>query len=285
MTPLRQLFIETLTNRNYSTRTIEAYVFWVAAFARLFGKSPEVLGPDEIHKFQVWLQSQRRTSWSAFNQAMCALRFLYREVLLRPDVLPRIHFMRRERKLPVVLSPEEVSALLSSVHDLVQRTILTTIYACGLRLGEALSLRIGDIDPALMIVHVRLGKGRKDRNVGLSPVLLQMLRAYCRAKHPSGWLFPSRRDPSKPFHPTSVQKAIRAAAQRAGITKAVSPHTLRHSYATHAMNDGAPMRVLQVALGHRSINTTQLYTHVSPEALIKMRSPLDTLPPPPKKRR
>jgi integrase len=284
MTPLRQRMIETMVVRNYSERTIEAYVWWVALFARHFGRSPELLGPEEVHEFQVWLQGQYRTSWAGFNQAMCGLRLLYREVLGRPEMVERLHFMRRETKVPVVLSPDEVSALLAAVDPLESRTILTTIYACGLRLSEALHLRPGDIDSARGMVWVRRGKGRKDRGVALSPVLLEMLRSWWRTARPVTWLFPSRCDASRPCSDSTVQKAIHRAAKAAGIRKPVSPRTLRHSFATHAMESGTPLRVIQTVLGHRSMRTTEIYTHVTPEGLARLRSPLETLPPPSGKR-
>lgn len=280
MTPLRQRMIETMVIRNYSERTIKTYVWWVALFAKHFGRSPELLGPEEIHGFQVWLQGQNRASWAGFNQAMCALRLLYREVLGRPEMIERLHFMRRERKVPVVLSSAEVSALLTAIDAAEARMILTTIYACGLRLGEALRLRPGDIDAERGMIWVRRGKGRKDRCVMLSPVLLAMLRTWWRVARPETWLFPSPRDASRPCNASSVQKAIRRAAQAAGIRKPVSPRTLRHSFATHTMEAGTPMRVIQTVLGHRSIRTTELYTHVTPEGLAQLRSPLETLPPP-----
>lgn len=284
MTPLRQRMIETMVVRNYSERTIEAYVWWVALFAKHFGRTPEVLGPAEVHEFQVWLQANRRSSWSGFNQAMSALRFLYREVLERDEMVARLHYMRRERQVPVVLSPDEVSALLAMISGLEARMILTTIYACGLRLGEALRLRPGDIDAERGMIWVRRGKGHKDRCVALCPVLLESLRAWWRATRPTSWLFPSRRDSSRPCNASTVQRAIHEAARAAGIQKVVSPRTLRHSFATHTMEAGTPMRVIQTVLGHRSIRTTELYTHVTPEGLAKMRSPLETLPPPPKRR-
>jgi len=276
--------IETMVVRNYSKKTIEAYVWWVALFAKHFGRSPELLGPEDVHEFQVWLQASRRSSWSGFNQAMSALRFLYREVLGRAEMVERLRYMRRERQVPVVLSPDEVSALLAMIGGLEARMILTTIYACGLRLGEALRLRPGDIDAERGMIWVRRGKGHKDRCVTLSPVLLELLRGWWRAERPTLWLFPSRRDSSRPCDASTVQRAIHEAARAAGIDKPVSPRTLRHSFATHAMEAGTPMRVIQTVLGHRSIRTTEIYTHVTPEGLAKLQSPLETLPQPTAKR-
>lgn len=284
MTPLRQRMIETMVVRNYSKKTIEAYVWWVALFAKHFGRSPELLGPEDVHEFQVWLQASRRSSWSGFNQAMSALRFLYREVLGRAEMVERLRYMRRERRVPVVLSPDEVSALLAMISGLEPRMILTTIYACGLRLGEALRLRPGDIDAERGMIWVRRGKGHKDRCVTLSPVLLELLRGWWRAERPTLWLFPSRRDSSRPCDASTVQRAIHEAARAAGIDKPVSPRTLRHSFATHAMESGTPLRVIQTVLGHRSMRTTEIYTHVTPEGLAQLRSPLETLPPPSRKR-
>lgn len=278
MTPLRQRMIETMVVRNYSKKTIEAYVWWVALFAKHFGRSPELLGPEEVHEFQVWLQASRRCSWSGFNQAMSALRFLYRELLERAEMVERLHYMRRERQVPVVLSPDEVSALLAMIGGLEARVIVTTIYACGLRLGEALRLRPGDIDAERGMIWVRRGKGHKDRCVTLSPVLLELLRGWWRTERPTTWLFPSRRDSSRPCDASTVQRAVHEAARAAGIEKPVSPRTLRHSFATHAMESGTPMRVIQTVLGHRSMRTTEIYTHVTPEGLAQLRSPIETLP-------
>jgi site-specific recombinase XerD len=278
MTPLRQRMIEKLELRNYSPKTISAYVAAVAQFARHFGRSPERLSGEEIRLWQVHLRDTRRVSWSAFNIAMCALRFFYREVAERDDLIPRLAFMRKERPLPVVPSAHEVCCFLEAVPVLRYRMVLTVAYGCGLRLSEAVRLEPRDIDSARMVIHVRRGKGRKDRYVTLSPVLLDMLRSYWQSERPKQWLFPSLLDADRPMSLSTIQKCCKRASAAARLGKRVTARSLRHAFATHLLERGTSIRVVQVLLGHSSVTTTQIYTHVSNEAIAKVVSPLDHLP-------
>lgn len=278
MTPLRQRMIEKLELRNYSPKTISAYVAAVAQFAKHFGRSPDRLTGEEIRLWQVHLRDTRRVSWSAFNIAMCALRFFYREVAGRDDLIPRLAFMRKERPLPVVPSADEVCCFFEAVPVLRYRMVLTVAYGCGLRLSEAVRLEPRDIDSARMVVHVRRGKGKKDRYVTLSPVLLDMLRSYWQSEHPKQWLFPSLLDADRPISLSTIQKCCKRASAAARLGKRVTARSLRHAFATHLLERGTSIRVVQVLLGHSSVTTTQIYTHVSNEAIAKVVSPLDHLP-------
>lgn len=277
MTPLRRRMIEDMRLRNLAERTIETYVERVAAFARHFAASPEHLGHEDIRTFLLHLVA-RKASWSLVNQTRCALRFLYRYTLKRPWVDDGVACSKVPRKLPVVLSLDEVAQLFAAVAGLKHRAILMTAYAAGLRLSEVVALRIEDIDSRRMVLRVRQGKGRKDREVMLSPRLLEILRLYWRAERPRDYLFPGR-DPDRPISPTSVQKICKAALKASGLKKRVSPHSLRHSFATHLLEAGADVKTIQLLLGHRHLSTTARYTHVSTARLHGTSSPLDRLPP------
>lgn len=274
--PLRERMLATLRNRNYSPRTEETYINAVAQFARHFRKSPEKLGAQEILEYQTYLRDERKVSFSAFNQAVSAIKFLYRKVLDQPDVVSRISYGRMGRRLPVVLSKEEVAQLLGSIRVFRYRVLLTTIYACGLRLGEALALRVADIDSRRMMIRIRYGKWRKDRYVPLPPLLLEMLREYWRREKPRDYLFFAVRNPQQPTDAGTVQHFMKGAVRASGITKHVTAHTLRHSFATHLLEEGVPSRTVQVLLGHSSVNTTEHYMHVSPQLLARIKSPLET---------
>ena len=278
MTPLRQRMIEKLRIKNYSEKTQEAYVAAVREFARFLSRSPDQARAEDIHAYQVHLKEERHASWSGFNVAMSALRFFYRNVLEREELLPRLRFMRRERALPVVPSAEEVCRLLEAMKDRRMRMALTVAYACGLRTREVLRLQPADIDSQRMLIHVRQGKGKVDRYVTLSPILLKMLRSYWRSEHPKQWLFPRRRNPSLPIHEATIQRACQKGCAAAGLTKQLTPRSLRHAFATHLLEAGTNLRVVQTLLGHRSVRTTQIYTHVSAEAIASVVSPLDLLP-------
>ena len=277
MTPLRQRLIADLQVRNYSPRTVKCYVHHVAAFARHFQTSPEQLGPEQIRAYQVYLVQEKQASWSWFNQAVCALRFFYNVTLARNYPREYVPFGKRPKTLPVVLSLEEVAKLFSCVKYPKHRMLLRTAYAAGLRLSEVLHLQVGHIDSARMLLHVVRGKGAKDRLVPLSPQLLHELRAYWQTCRTRTWLFPGQ-PPEKPLHGVSVQRALQRAAQQAGLRKRVSPHTLRHSYATHLMEAGVDLFTIQKLLGHRDLATTAMYTHVSQQRVQGIASPLDLLP-------
>jgi integrase/recombinase XerD len=266
MTPLRQRLIDDLRLRNYSPRTIEAYVAGVAKFARHCGRSPDQLGPEDLRAFQLHLLAAK-ASWSQFNQIVSALRFFYAVTLGRRDAVPFIPYGKKPRTVPAVLSPAEVARLLDAARPGRERVFLQTTYACGLRLGEAIHLQVRDIDSARLVVVVRHGKGAKDRLVPLAPRLLAELRRYWLTHRSPLYLFPGR-GPGRPLNPGGVQRDFQRALGRAGLTKRATPHTLRHSFATHLLENDADLRVIQELLGHASISTTEIYTHVSSSRLV-----------------
>lgn len=274
-TALREKMRAILRARNYSPRTEETYIAAVVHFARHFRTPPDQLGAEHVIAYQVWLRDQKRASHVLFNQTMCALRFFYGQVLDRQDVVERIRYARHERRLPVVLSVEETIELLRSIEHPRYRVLLTTIYATGLRLSEALALRAADIDSKRMVVRVRQGKGKKDRYVPLPAVLLELLREHWRSEHLHDLLFPHLSDPSRPADPTGVQRYLQRLVAKAGLTKKVTPRTFRHCYATHLIEQGTSTRVVQVLLGHSNVHTTETYTHVSPSTLGNVTGPLE----------
>lgn len=276
MTPLRQRMLEDLRVRNYAAKTQQTYIHHVARFARHFGRSPDQLTSEDIRTYLVHLVETEHVSWSLFNQAACALRFFYLVTLGRGDIVPHIPFPRTPKKLPTVLSAEEVARLLRAVRNAKHRAVLITIYAAGLRVSEALALKVSDIDTQRMIITVRQGKGRKDRTVMLSPSLLAILRDYARHFRPHEWLFPGYRH-DRPLSATVVQRACARARLAAGLSKPATVHTLHHSFATHLLEAGTDLRLIQTLLGHGSIKTTAIYTHVSTQRLHGTRSPLDRL--------
>ena len=281
MTPLRQRLIDDLRLRNYSPRTIEAYVGQVVQFARYHHRSPDLLGPDDVRAYLLHLLAQQ-ASWSRFNQTVCALRFFYGITLGRRDQVPFIPFGKKPHPLPHVLAPEEIVRLFEAAPAGPQRLRLQVLYACGLRLSELLHLQVRDIDSQRLVVVVRQGQGRKDRLVPLSVRLLQELRAYWRHYRPALWLFPGA-DPTQPLGASGVQRQCQRAARRAGLTKRCSPHTLRHSYATHLLEAGVDILTVQALLGHRHLSTTAHYIHVDTRRLRQTPSLLDllVLPTPP----
>jgi integrase/recombinase XerD len=276
MTLLRRRMIDDMGLRNLAPKTIEVYTQRVAAFARHFKRSPEALGPDEVRAYLLHLVQERHVSWSYYNQTVAALRFLYEVTLERQGVMQRIRCPKVPKKLPVVLSQDEVTRVLSAVGSLKHRALLMTAYAAGLRVSEVASLRIEDIDSKRMVIRVRQGKGRKDRYVMLSPRLLAILREYWKATRPAEWLFPGD-IPGRPLTEASVQRVCVRAGRDAGLDKHVTVHTLRHSFATHLLEAGTDIRTIQVLLGHRNLKTTAIYTHVSPAAVEATHSPLDRL--------
>jgi len=275
MTPLRQRFIDDLRLRNYAQRTIETYVGRIVAFAKHFGRSPDLLGPEEVRTFQLHLL-ERRVSWSSFNQAVCALRFLYGTTLGRPEQLPLIPYGKRPKTLPSVLAPQEVLRLIDAAPTPRDRIFLQVAYGCGLRLSELIHLRVTDIDSARMVIQVRQGKGAKDRLVPLSPRLLQELRDYWRRYRPSAWLFPGDK-PGQPISGSNMQRRFGQLVQRVGLTKHCSLHTLRHSYATHLLEAGVDLLTLKTLLGHKTLETTTRYLHVNSQRLQQTPSLLDLL--------
>jgi site-specific recombinase XerD len=262
--------------RNFAPGSVNAYVDCVARFARHFGKSPDSLGPQDVRAFLLHLIEQRRVSWSYYNLHLQALRFLYNITLGRPAALEHLVCPRQPKRLPVVLSPDELARFFAAVSSPKHRASLMTAYAAGLRVAEVASLQVSDIDSQRMVLRVRQGKGRKDRYVMLSPVLLEILRAYWKAARPRTWLFPSPCGDG-PLTPSAVMKACRRAHRASGLEKHVTVHTLRHSFATHLLEAGTDLRTIQVLLGHDSPRTTAVYTHVSPAAVRATVSPLDRL--------
>jgi integrase/recombinase XerD len=282
MTPLRQRMIEDMNLRNLAPRTVQVYVERVAKFAQHYGKSPEKLGAADVRAYLVHLVHNRHVSWSYYNQALCALRFVYNITLGKDWILKSIVCPKQEKKLPVVLSPAEVSQFFQAITNLKHRAILMTAYAAGLRVSEVVALRVEDIDSRRMVIRVRQAKGRKDRYVMLSSRLLDLLREYWKARRrrpelrSSPWLFPGQ-NPDRPMTSKPVHNACKAVREASGLSKRVTVHTLRHSFATHLLEAGTDIRTIQVLLGHRSIKTTALYTHVSTATLEATHSPLDRL--------
>jgi site-specific recombinase XerD len=279
MTPLRKRYLEDLQLRNYAPGTKEMYVSRVAQFAKHFRTSPANLGPDQIRQYQLHLVQEGKVGWSVFNQTVCALRFLYGTTLHKDWAVPRIPFPRREVKLPVVLSAEEVAAFLAALPNLKYRVIATTAYATGLRISETLALQPADIDAKRMMVHVRDGKGNKERYVMLSPKLLTILREYYKTYRPKTWLFPGGKA-GQPLTKRTVARAFRAARRALPGDKKITPHTMRHTFATHLLDAGVNIRIIQMLLGHGSLRSTARYTHVAQSTVASTPSPLDSLPEP-----
>ncbi|MFK7817527.1 MAG: tyrosine-type recombinase/integrase [Planctomycetaceae bacterium] len=268
---------EDMLLRNMSQRTIDAYTYHVRRFARFLGRSPETAAPEDVRSFQLHLIREVKVGWSSFNQAVCGLRFLFRTTFPRPWHVKMVPFGKKPKKLPVVLSGEEVNRLLSCITNLKHRTFLLTCYAAGLRLSETAALRISDIDSQRMQLTVSLGKGAKERRVPLSPRLLEELRSYWKTIRPPEFLFPGR-DLSRPINVNSMQKVCKAAVLRSGLKKNVSPHTLRHSYATGLLEAGVDLLTISQLLGHKSFSTTMVYLHVRRTHLDSVPSPIDWLP-------
>lgn len=276
MSPLRKRMIEALELRGLSPKTVKLYVDCVARFAGHCGKSPDKLTAEDVRQYLLYLVHERKVAWGTYKQALAALRFLYRWVLDTGEVVQDIRAPRPERRLPVVLSFAEVHRFFAAIPSFKHRTILMTAYAAGLRVSEAANLRVSDLDSQRMVIRVVQGKRSKDRYTMLSPLLLQMLRHYWWAARPTDYLFPGR---GRSGHVTSstVQRACIDAQTRAGLSKEVTPHTLRHSFATHLLEGGTDLRVIQQLLGHSSPRTTALYTHVSNKLIAQTKSPLDLL--------
>lgn len=275
VSPLRRRMIDDMSLRNLSPATQRSYLHAVKKFSRHFGRSPDQLGLEDVRAFQVHLVAQG-ISWPALNQTVCALRFFYGVTLDRAEIPERIAYARTPHKLPTILSADEVVRFLEAVPSLKARTALTTAYSAGLRASEAVSLKIADIDSDRGVIQVRHGKGAKDRTVMLSPQLLAILRTYWRLAHPRDWLFPGR-GADKPIDVQVLHAACRSATKAAGLVKRVSVHTLRHSFATHLLESGIDIRIIQVLLGHSSLSTTARYTQVATTTISATRSPLDRL--------
>ncbi len=278
MGKLRDTMQKDMDIRGLSPRTQSTYLGCMKGFVKFYMKSPDQLDLNDIYKYQVYLVQQKKASWSFFNQSVCALRFFYKTTLNKDWDVKHIPFQKKGKKLPVVLSKEEVQSILHGVSNLKHKAILQTLYGAGLRIQEALNLSYKDIDSSRMLIRVRQGKGKKDRYVMLSEKLLNTLRVYWKASQPKPvlYLFPGR-DPTKPLTSETVQRVMKRIIKKAGITKTATPHVLRHSFATHLLEDGYDVRKIQFLLGHKSLQSTCTYTHVARDFLQKTTSPLDTL--------
>ena len=284
MTEMRRRMEQELNLRGLSENTKRVYLAAVRSYAAFHHQPPDQMGAEEVRSYLVYLAETKKLSGSAINQALCGIRFFYIYVLRRPCDVEPVRFSKRRRKLPVVLTESEVVQLLAAAPTDRDRAILMTLYAAGLRLSEALSLQVGDSDSKAMRIFVRAGKGGKERYVMLSQRLLEELRHYFREARPKLWLFyGAHRD--EPIHPRTVQRIVKTAVQKAGLTKPVTAHTLRHSFATHLLERGTSLRYIQELLGHESYKTTLIYTHVSPASLGRVVSPLDRLPVEPRQSR
>jgi site-specific recombinase XerD len=271
---------EDMQVRNLALNTQTSYVQQVSLFARYFHKSPEELGPEDIRAYQVYLTNEKKLAPGSVLIAVAALRFLYKVSLKRDwtfeDIIPA---PKKPQKLPVVLSPEEVLQFLDCVGNTKHRAILTTCYAAGLRISEAVRLTIPDIDSQRMVIRVEQGKGQKDRYVMLSSKLLEILRHWWRVEKPRPWLFPGD-SPGRHISKDAVEQACQKARRRCSIPKPITPHSLRHAFAVHLLEFGADVRTIQLLLGHRSLATTARYLRIATCKVCSTSSPLDLLPHP-----
>jgi len=280
VTHLRQLMRDELQRRNYSPNTVRSYVHAVEDFARHFGRSPDQLGPDHVREYQVHLFRDRKLSARTVAGRTAALRFLFVKTLRRPYLPEALPFPKHSRRLPTVLSQEEVARLIDASGNLMHRAMLMTLYATGVRRAELCRLKVADIDSARMVLHIHEGKGGRDRDVPLSPKLLATLREYWRWMKPKTYLFPGMENNWRADVPVTTKVAwiaVTEAAKAAGITRRVSPHTLRHSYATHLLEAGADLRTIQVLLGHAKLADTTVYLHLSRRHLQAVPSPIESL--------
>lgn len=280
MTHLRQRMSEDMQVRNLSPNTQLSYVQQVSLFARYFGKSPEVLGPQDIRAYQLYLTNEKKLAPGSILIAVAALRFLYKVTLHKNWIFEEIiPGPKKPQKLPVVLSPEEVLRFLGCVQSIKHYAILTTCYAAGLRISEAIRLKCTDIDSQRMVVRIEQGKGQKDRYVMLSPKLLETLRNWWRVEKPKEWLFPGD-IPGEHITRGAVEDACQKAHRLCGISKPITPHSMRHAFAVHLLESGTDVRTIQLLLGHRSLATTARYLRIATSKVCSTPSPLDLLPHP-----
>jgi integrase/recombinase XerD len=270
---LRERMIEDMTVRGIGAKTRHDYVRHVRTFAAFIGRSPDTTTPEEVRRFQLH-QTETGVGAPSINSAVSALRFLFSVTLDRPDLARRLTVVREARKLPLVLSAQEVALLLEAAPGPKYKAALATAYGAGLRVAEVVALKVGDADSTRMMLPVEQGKGRRDRHAMLSPQLLELLRDWWRIARPPGWLFPGR-DPLLPLTTRQLNRAVHTAAAMAEIKKRVTPHTLRHSFATHLLEQNIDIRVIQVLLGHAKLDTTAIYTRVATNTIRGVRSPLD----------
>ena len=282
MTHLRKMMLEELQRRNYAQDTTRSYIRTVEDFARHFHCSPDRLGPRHIREYQAELFEKRKLSAGSVAVRLAALRFFYCKTLKRAWSIAETPYPKKDHRLPAILSQEEVTQLIAAASTAFHRTLLLTLYATGVRRAELTHLKVSDIDSQRMVIHVQGGKGRKDRDVMLSPKLLQELREHWQRlrRKPRVWLFPGHHDhgADHPIDTKTVWQACQQAAQRAGLQKDVHPHTLRHCFATHLLEAGADLRTIQILLGHNDLKETARYLHLSQRHLHAAASPLDSLP-------
>jgi len=272
--------LEELQRRNYSEITTRKYLQYVTEFARHFGKSPDQLGPNELRSYQAYLLQERKVTPGTAVICVAALRFFFIKTLKRHQFREFLPYPKDRRRLPTVLSPEEVARLINAAGTLFRRTLLMTLYGTGMRRSELAHLKVGDIDSQRMIIRVVAGKGGKDRDLPLSPTLLETLREYWRWRKPKLYLFPTRTrglPVEEPISDKTVWIACSEAARRAGINKRVAPHTLRRSWTTHLLEAGTDLRTIRVLLGHGDLETTAQYLHLSRRHLQAVSNPLDGL--------
>jgi integrase/recombinase XerD len=282
VTHLRRIMLEELERRNYARTTIDSYIHTVEHFAQYFRRSPDQLGPDHIREYQVALFKKFKLAPNTVSQRLAALRFFYIQTLKKGWSVAETPYPKKVLHLPMILSQEEVAHLINSALTPFHRIVLMTLYATGVRRAELARLKISDIDSQRMVIHIQGGKGRKDRDVMLSPKLLKALREYWRGlkRKPTQWLFPGGRSHTadRPITPKAVYYACLHAARRSGLQeKKIHPHTLRHCFATHLLESGADLRTIQLLLGHRDLEETTIYLHLSRRHLSATTSPLDAL--------
>ena len=280
MTKLLQRLHDELVRRHYATTTRESYLKILKAFHRYVGKRLDHVGPHDLRRYQVYLLEERRLAVGTVAAQLAALRFFYLRVLKRRHMKEDLPYPKRPRRLPIILSPEEVQRLIAGAQNLFHRTMLMTLYGGGLRRSELLHLKVSDIDSQRIVLRIERGKGGHDREVPLSPTLLTALREYWRWMRPQIYLFPGTRNgwrADKPLSARVIWDAVRVAARQAGIDKHVSQHTLRHSYATHLLEAGADLRTIQVLLGHADLSHTTVYLHLSRRHLQAAPNPLEQL--------
>lgn len=275
ISPLRQRMIDDMTIRGLGQKTQDDYIRAVVNFTRFFGASPDRASVEDIRRFQLHLR-EHGVGVPTINSTVSALRFLFKVTLRRSDIVDHLPYARAPRKLPVVLSSGEVGRLLDAAPGLKYKAAFSIAYGAGLRVSEVVSLKVSDIDSERMVIRVEQGKGRKDRYVMLSPYLLDLLRAWWQKARPVGWLFPGQ-DPLQPLSTRQFRRACHAAVEAAGIEKRVSPHTLRHSFATHLLEQHTDIRVIQVLLGHAKLDSTALYTRVATKTIREVKSPLEQI--------
>jgi len=275
MSPLRRRMIEDMTIRNRSPSTQQSYIYAIVKFSRHFGCSPDQLNLEQVRAYQLHLIHQKR-SWSHINQVACALRFFYGVTLGQTEAFERIVGGQKPDKLPLVLTGEEIARFLQAVSGLRNRTVLATAYAAGLRVSEVVRLKVASIDSRRMLIHIENGKGGRDRYAMLSPRLLEVLRAYWKRVRPGLWLFPGR-DPGGHVTIQAIQDACRSARRRARIGKPITVHSLRHSFATHLLERGTDIRIIQVLLGHTDLESTARYAQVATNLIARTVSPFDQL--------